>query len=257
MATSKKKTTTKKSSAKKRSTKTASKKFETSISASIERIESGEANTRKKYTKECVEIAHRMMSQGFSLRLLALELGVNRATVLLWRKQHAPFSDAIRQGKEKFLLGLPRRAIEWLSNGRTLTSFAGQCNMSKETLYQIINMWPELKEAVEIGRAKGQEFWEDLAIKQAKGELTVHLGDIPVIAYGSIVKDDDGNIIKNPNIQQARYSDRALIFVMQNQYDDYKPQKDVSDDDSDSLKEAIEDFDRLVSEGKIQLPFKS
>lgn len=53
-----------------------------------------------KYKPEYVEIALAIMSEGFSLKVLAKKLGVARQTISVWRKEHPKFDEAIELGKE-------------------------------------------------------------------------------------------------------------------------------------------------------------
>lgn len=53
-----------------------------------------------KYKPEYSSIALAIMSEGFSLKVLAKKLGVARQTISVWRKDHPEFDKAIELGKE-------------------------------------------------------------------------------------------------------------------------------------------------------------
>lgn len=62
-------------------------------------------------------------------------------------------------------------AIEFLSQGYSLTAFAGYIGVSRETVYAWSDANQEFSDAIKVGRAKGQSLWEErLSAQAASGE---------------------------------------------------------------------------------------
>lgn len=47
------------------------------------------------------EVAERLLGEGFSMAVVAGEIGVCRDTVFEWAKEHPEFSDAVKRGRAK------------------------------------------------------------------------------------------------------------------------------------------------------------
>lgn len=50
--------------------------------------------------------------------------------------------------------------VEHLAQGFSFESFAGIANVSRRTIYDWVDAWPDFKEAKEAGEAKGLLYWE-------------------------------------------------------------------------------------------------
>lgn len=93
--------------------------------------------------------------------------------------------------------------ISHMEKGKSITSFAAQCNVSKKTLYEWLQQYPEFKEAKAIGEAKSVAWWEDLGQGAVTGQV--------------------------PGFQQAAY-----IFTMKCRFGKFGYRDDVQvDDDGD------------------------
>jgi len=52
--------------------------------------------------------------------------------------------------------------IEWMAEGRSLLAFAGKLRVSRTTLQNWVDTYPEFKEAKEIGNMASLMWWEEL-----------------------------------------------------------------------------------------------
>lgn len=61
--------------------------------------------------------------------------------------------------------------IDHSSKGLSFASFGAQANVSEQTLYNWLKKFPSFAKAKELADQKRLEFWEDLGVKLATGEL--------------------------------------------------------------------------------------
>ena len=61
------------------------------------------------------------------------------------------------------------KLIEHMSQGFSLSTFGGTVGVTRQTIYDWIERYPEFKEAKDIAFAKSQEFFEKRLIAKASG----------------------------------------------------------------------------------------
>ena len=204
-----------------------------------------------KYSKEMDELAYAHTSQGKTLKKLAKLLGVSYRTIIYWRERSFTFSDSITRGYAIWLESLPDKLVEHLGNGYSYTAFAGTIDRGKDFLYALEKKFDDFLDAKARGLAKSQGTWEGMGMRQIMGEMTTDLGEVPLMGNGQVITDENGKTVMVRKIVQARFSDRAFTFMMQNRFSDYKPAVDNSNDGIlDDLKEAIAEVNGGVSDGQ-------
>lgn len=52
-------------------------------------------------------------------------------------------------------------AVEFLARGFSITAFAGEIGVHRDTIYEWAENIPEFSDALKIGKAKGARYWED------------------------------------------------------------------------------------------------
>lgn len=52
-------------------------------------------------------------------------------------------------------------AIEFLAQGYSITAFAGEIGVNRDTVYEWAEQHPEFSDALKIGKAKTAKYWED------------------------------------------------------------------------------------------------
>lgn len=105
------------------------------------------------------------------------------------------------------------KAIEVLSNGESLVAVAAELGVSRQTIYDWKDKHPEFNEAVQLGLARSQRYWEQMG--------------------------HDGTVGTNKD-----FSATPWVFTMKSRFrDDYAEDKDKKSN-SDSLVEKL--IDKLV-----------
>jgi len=224
-----------------------------SVTAMVQYIQDKDKLVTKgsKYKKSMNDLALAHCSQGKTLKKMSKLLGVSRRTIIYWRERHCSFSDSIKRGYAIWLEKLPDLLLAHLSNGYSYTAFAGEINRSKDFLYALERKFDDFMEAKQIGTAKSQGTWEGMGMRQIMGEMTIDLGEVPLMGNGQVIKDDDGKTMLVRKIVPARYSDRTFTFMLQNRFTDYKPAVDNSNDEIlDDLKEAIAEVNGGADNGQ-------
>lgn len=93
-----------------------------------------------------------------------------------------------------------KRAIEMGKDGKTWTAIAATLDVTRDTLYRWMDVYPEFSDAMKKSREHAAQWWEDTLQDQARGKI-------------------EGG------------STTAAIFAMKNQFpDDYKDRKDLKVD---------------------------
>lgn len=163
---------------------------------------------RSKYKAEYCGLARKYMAKGHSLNAFADSIGVGHKTVKNWKRMYPDFAAAMgkAQGKCRDLVysgekhdqefawypGIGRgkaskyrpEYCEWvvrfLAKGHALTAFAGNVGVCRLTLDSWCEIYPEFREAVDVGKAKSQLWWENKLIDLVE----TGKGSINGIIYG-------------------------------------------------------------------------
>lgn len=61
--------------------------------------------------------------------------------------------------------------IKYMSQGKSFVSFAGHINVGKRTIYDWVERYPEFSEAKQIAKAKCEEYYINLGLDMASGNL--------------------------------------------------------------------------------------
>lgn len=95
--------------------------------------------------------------------------------------------------------------VRYMSGGKSFVSFAGHINVGKRTIYEWVEKYPEFKEAKDIAKAKCEEFYVNLGLDMAAGNL-----EKPnATAYVWLTK----NILKWTDKEQAQEQERQPISI--------------------------------------------
>lgn len=71
----------------------------------------------------------------------------------------------------KYNESFPAKLVDHMKKGLSVDSFASLVGVSRETIYQWLKIFPEFKEAKELGEAHSLLFWEKMGIAGASGNL--------------------------------------------------------------------------------------
>lgn len=58
--------------------------------------------------------------------------------------------------------------IECLSEGHSVTAFAGRIGVARSTVFKWADEYPEFSDALKVGQAKATSFWETILVKVAR-----------------------------------------------------------------------------------------
>ena len=58
-----------------------------------------------------------------------------------------------------------QQLIDFMSDGFSLEAFAGKVSVTKDTVYQWRDKYPEFSDSIKVGFAKCRVFWEDMGKK--------------------------------------------------------------------------------------------
>lgn len=107
------------------------------------------------------------------------------------------------------------KAEEVLANGESLAAICAEIDITRTTLYDWRDTYPEFKDAIERGLQKAQRVWEQMGQDGVKGNY-------------------------------EKFGSAPWIFTMKNRFrEDYKEDKDVKPDNA-SLVEKL--LDRLITD---------
>jgi len=201
-----------------------------------------------KFKKIFISQAYQHCRSGLRISQLARKFMVHSNTIGRWAVQYREFYDAIKRGTAEFYLSLPDKLVEHLNQGKSYTAFAAVANRAKDFLYQLEIDCPGFKEAKEVGSPGAQLHWENIAHAQATGTLSRVSKEIVLYdEKGDPMKDPvTGEIVKDRTYVPAFGSDRALVFIMQNRFDDYRPEN--TGEESDLFRELREVMDAAQKE---------
>ncbi len=62
-------------------------------------------------------------------------------------------------------------ATEFLAQGLSKEALAGKLRIAKDTLYRLIEKYPDFSDAIKEGEAAGQLVWEELGLQAARGQV--------------------------------------------------------------------------------------
>lgn len=81
----------------------------------------------------------------------------------------APAKKSVRGRPTKYKTAHCEQVIECLTQGHSITAFAGQIGVARSTVFLWAKETPDFADAMEVAKAKAAKFWEDILIKIAKG----------------------------------------------------------------------------------------
>ena len=64
-----------------------------------------------------------------------------------------------------------QKLIDHMSSGKSFVSFAGTINVGKRTIYEWVERYPEFAQAKQVAKSKCQEYYENLGLDMATGNL--------------------------------------------------------------------------------------
>jgi len=204
---------------------------EISLKGIVAFIENPDNYTRVKYKKQFDKRSFELMKRGKNLLDLAREFKVHRTTIRDWSKKYPAFSNAIIKGVSEFVRSLPPKLIDHMTLGKSFESFAGICGRGTNWLYDLERVYPDFAEAKSIGRALSLGRWEEIAQSQAMGTLRrISKEVIRTNASGDLLVDPrTGEALKDVSYVPSLGSDRALIFSMQNRFEEYRPDREAKE----------------------------
>lgn len=204
---------------------------EISLKGIVQFIENPDNYTRIKYKKAFDKRSFELMKRGKNLLDLAREFKIHRTTIREWSKKYPSFSNAIIKGVAEFVRSLPPKLIDHMTLGKSFESFAGICGRGTNWLYDLERVYPDFAQAKAIGRARSLGRWEEIAQSQAMGTLRrISKEIIRTNATGETLVDPrTGEPLKDIHYVPSLGSDRALIFSMQNRFEEYRPDKEAKE----------------------------
>jgi len=84
----------------------------------------------------------------------------------------------VEKGLKKYKPEFPEELIEYMRKGYSFSTFGGEIKVGRDTLHDWMRIYPEFKEAAQIGEALSQKFWETLLIQGSMGILPKNLKDL-------------------------------------------------------------------------------
>lgn len=121
-----------------------------------------------------------------------------------------------------------QQLIQWMAQGNTFTSFAGQCGVSCQTLYNWLGVHPDLVEAKQQGDPLLERFMMDMGKMIATGQLRRLKKETPVIgADGLPMCDEKGNAIYDREYEHVPGNVAAWICLSRNMLDNWRDRAPV------------------------------
>lgn len=195
-----------------------------------------------KFDPSYIPMATANFEAGNDINDLADLIGVTEQTVRNWTGQSLAFHDAIVRGQASFIKGLRARILDWMAQGKSLPSFASQCNRSRNWLYELQKKDPQFAKACEIGYCKSLAKWEDLGMSLASGSLQRIKTAEPVLnkSTGEPILDSNGEILKKFTYAPTNGDGHVFKHMTSSRFEEYRPDRDKSrDDEKAELDEAL------------------
>jgi len=194
-------------------------------------IENPDNFSKLKYNKKLDKRAFELARLGKNVLELTWEFKIHRSTLYAWSKKYPSFSNAIIKGVAEFIRSLPPKLIDHMALGKSFQSFAGQCGRGINWLYDLERVYPDFSEARSIGTARSLGRWEEIAQSQAMGTLRrISKEVIRTNSRGEpLVNPNTGEVLKDVSYVPSLGSDRALIFSMQNRFEEYRPDREAQE----------------------------
>lgn len=118
--------------------------------------------------------------------------------------------------------------IQWMAQGNTFTSFAGQCGVGCQQLYNWLHHYPEFAEAKELAQPLLERFMMDMGKMIATGQLRRLKKETPTIGPDGLpVCDMHGNAVYEREYEPAQGNVAAWICLSRNMLDNWRDRAPV------------------------------
>lgn len=204
-----------------------------------------------KYSDRADSLALTLRSQGKGVAEIAQTIGVNEKTIWRWREDHARFSYNYARGRYLYVRGMSERIVSALKDGLSLTAFATQEGIARDEIYSLEASYEVFAKAKKQAQHAAQTYWELLLRDQANGDMYGMVQTELMTHQGQIILDKEGNEIPVRKAHNKPFSDRATLFAMASMFDDYKLNRDQSDNELGSQ------LDRALQRQRERLKGKS
>ena len=81
----------------------------------------------------------------------------------------------------KYKKNLCKQALELFERGYSIVQIAAEFSISRDTIYEWENQYPEFSDTLAIGRTKAEAFWEGILQDTAKTKNAITNGNLALI----------------------------------------------------------------------------